>query len=225
MERRGLIAPAAAIEARARASAPRARRPRRSSHRISWSMVLADLPDPKPARIETTLDADLQRTIEGIVRSQRDVLERHGAHERRRRRARQRDGGVAGVGRIRRLLRRGDHGGAINGRHGAATAGLGAQAVHLRAGIRGRAGLRPRVLPDVPSSFPDGRGGRRLQLRATTTDSTAVRCSRGRALAGSRTCRPCALASELGVPGRAAVPAARRLHDVRSAPARTTASA
>ena len=42
-------------------------------------MVLADLPDPKPARVVTTLDAELQRTIEGIVRSQRTLLERHGA--------------------------------------------------------------------------------------------------------------------------------------------------
>ena len=42
-------------------------------------MVLADLPDPKPTRVITTLDAALQRTIEGIVRSQRPLLEKHGA--------------------------------------------------------------------------------------------------------------------------------------------------
>ena len=42
-------------------------------------MVLADLPDPKPTRVVTTLDAALQRTIEGIVRSQRPLLEKHGA--------------------------------------------------------------------------------------------------------------------------------------------------
>ena len=43
-------------------------------------MVLGQLGDARPARIRTTLDAQLQEDVQGIVRSQRTALDRHGAH-------------------------------------------------------------------------------------------------------------------------------------------------
>ncbi len=42
-------------------------------------MVLARAGDRRPARIETTLDATLQREITGIIRAHRSDLDRHGA--------------------------------------------------------------------------------------------------------------------------------------------------
>jgi penicillin-binding protein 1C len=42
-------------------------------------MVLARTPNPRPHRIETSIDARLQREVEGIIRSHRSVLDRHGA--------------------------------------------------------------------------------------------------------------------------------------------------
>jgi penicillin-binding protein 1C len=78
MERRGLLSATGAAEARAE----RLRLTDEDARFLAphfVSMVLADLPDPKPARVVTTLDAELQRTIDGIVRTQRPLLERHGA--------------------------------------------------------------------------------------------------------------------------------------------------
>src|SRR5204863_8301319 len=43
-------------------------------------MVLADVAASRPIRVQTTLDAELQRDVEGIVRSQRADLVRHGAN-------------------------------------------------------------------------------------------------------------------------------------------------
>ena len=42
-------------------------------------MVLASAGDARPGRIETTLDADLQKDVAGIIETQRDALRRHGA--------------------------------------------------------------------------------------------------------------------------------------------------
>ena len=42
-------------------------------------MVLASSRDARPERIATTLDADLQKNIAGIIETQRDTLRRHGA--------------------------------------------------------------------------------------------------------------------------------------------------
>ena len=78
MERRGFLPAAAAAIARAE----RLRLADEDARFLAphfVGMVLADLPDPKPTRVVTTLDAALQRTIEGIVRSQRPLLEKHGA--------------------------------------------------------------------------------------------------------------------------------------------------
>jgi penicillin-binding protein 1C len=78
MERHGLLSPAAASDARAeRVRLVDERPPFLAPHFVE--MVLAGLPEPRPARVVTTLDAELQRTIEGIVLSQRPLLERHGA--------------------------------------------------------------------------------------------------------------------------------------------------
>ena len=42
-------------------------------------MVLSRTPSPRPRRIDTTIDARLQREVEGIIRSHRPLLDRHGA--------------------------------------------------------------------------------------------------------------------------------------------------
>ena len=42
--------------------------------------VLAEAGEDRPRRIQTTLDAGLQRDVEGIIRAERPGLERHGAH-------------------------------------------------------------------------------------------------------------------------------------------------
>ncbi|MFI5076447.1 MAG: transglycosylase domain-containing protein, partial [Vicinamibacteria bacterium] len=78
MERRGFLPASAAAVARAE----RLRLLDEDARFLAphfVGMVLADLPEPKPTRVVTTLDAALQRTIEGIVRSQRPLLEKHGA--------------------------------------------------------------------------------------------------------------------------------------------------
>ena len=78
MEQRGFITATVAAESRTERLRLIEETPRfLAPHFVS--MVLADLPDPKPARVVTTLDAELQRTVEGIVRTQRALLERHGA--------------------------------------------------------------------------------------------------------------------------------------------------
>ena len=44
------------------------------------AMVLAQVGQPRPARIETTLDLELQRSVTGIIETHRADLTRHGAH-------------------------------------------------------------------------------------------------------------------------------------------------
>ena len=116
------------------------------------------------------------------------------------------------MGRVGRLLRRGarrrDQRAAD-----AAAAGLGAQAVHLRAGVRSRATRRRACSPTCRRTFRRPRPACST-ARATTTAGTAVRCWRG-ARWRSENVPAVALASELGVPNAAALPDARRLHDVR----------
>jgi penicillin-binding protein 1C len=43
-------------------------------------MVLSDVSATRPVRVQTTLDVELQRNVEGIIRSQRPDLDRHGAN-------------------------------------------------------------------------------------------------------------------------------------------------
>ena len=52
-------------------------------------MVLSDVAATRPARVQTTLDVELQRDVEGIIRSQRADLGSPRREQRRRRRARQ----------------------------------------------------------------------------------------------------------------------------------------
>src|SRR5206468_719160 len=42
--------------------------------------VLAGVGADRPRRLETTLDAELQRDVNGIIRAERASLDRHGAH-------------------------------------------------------------------------------------------------------------------------------------------------
>ena len=150
-------------------------------------MVLAATARPRPARIETTLDAQLQADVAGIIRSHRAVLERHGAanvavvvldNARGEWLAWEGSGDYGDV----------EHGGAINGAIVAAAAGVGAEAVHLRARVRvglharERAGRRAVALsrPPKPASST---------ARATTTAASAARCWRGARWPDRRTCR------------------------------------
>ena len=115
--------------------------------------VLKAAGDNRPARIQTTLDAELQRDIAGIIESHRALLEKHGAAN------------VAVVvldnvrGEWLAWEGSGDyfdagHGGAIDGPDYTAPTGIGAETVHLRARVRAgvhageRAGRRALSLPD-----------------------------------------------------------------------------
>jgi penicillin-binding protein 1C len=79
MEALGWLSAAQAQEARAErlVIAPR-ERPWLAPHFVQ--MVLAGATPARTSRIETTLDAALQRDVEGIVRAARPGLERHRAH-------------------------------------------------------------------------------------------------------------------------------------------------
>ena len=174
-------------------------------------------------RIETTLDAELQAEV---ARHHREPARPARAARRRERgggRARQRARRVAGVGRIGRLLRR-------RARRRdqrpscAAAAGIRAQAVHLRAGVRARlhagdgAARRPLALSRRRSRASS-------TARGTTTDGIAARCWRVARWPDPRTCPRSRSRRELGVPDAAALPRPRRAHHVRPAPRPTTGSA
>jgi penicillin-binding protein 1C len=196
MERRAFLDSAAAREARSErlrlaTEAP----PFLAPHFVA--MVLAGLPDPKPARVVTTLDADLQRTIEGIVRSQRSALERHGATN------------VAivvldnassewlaweGSGDFS-----GDRGGSINGP--IAPRQPGSALKTFTYALAFESGRTPAtVLPDVPSTFPTAEEGVVYTPRNYDGRFRGPLLART-ALAGSINVPAVWLASELGVPG------------------------
>jgi penicillin-binding protein 1C len=196
MERRGLLDPAAAAHARgerlrlvgedARFLAP---------HFVQ--MVLADLPDPKPTRVVTTLDAVLQRAVEGIVRSQRTLLERHGARN------------VAvvvldnttshwlaweGSGNFNSSAR----GGSING--AVAPRQPGSALKPFIYALAFESGETPAtLLPDIPSTFPTAEEGVVYTPRNYDGRFRGPLLARA-ALAGSINVPAVALASELGVP-------------------------
>jgi len=196
MERRGLVAPTAAAEARAE----RLRLAGESSPFIAphfVGMVLADLPDPKPERVVTTLDADLQRTVDGIVRSQRSLLERHGATN------------VAvvvldnttaqwlaweGSGNFEA----GDRGGSINGPTMPRQPGSALKTFTYALAFE--SGRTPAtVLPDIPSSFPTAEEGVVYTPRNYDGRYRGPLLARS-ALAGSINVPAVWMASELGVP-------------------------
>ena len=195
MERRGFLPASAAVVARAE----RLRLADEDARFLAphfVGMVLADLPDPKPTRVVTTLDAALQRTIEGIVRSQRPLLERHGATN------------VAivvldnttsqwlaweGSGNYG-----GDRGGAINGPTSLRQPGSALKPFTYALAFE--SGENPAtVLPDVPASFPTAEDGVIYTPRNYDGRFRGPLLART-ALAGSINVPAVALASQLGVP-------------------------
>jgi penicillin-binding protein 1C len=158
-------------------------------------MVLSELPDPKPARVVTTLDAPLQRTIEGIVRSQRPLLEKHGATN------------VAivvldnttsqwlaweGSGNYG-----GDRGGSINGP--LALRQPGSALKPFTYALAFESGRNPAsVLPDIPANFPTAEDGVVYTPRNYDGRFRGPLLARA-ALAGSINVPAVALASDLGI--------------------------
>ena len=196
MERRGFVTAAVAAEARTE----RLRLVEESSRFLAphfVGMVLADLPDPKPARLVTTLDAELQRTIEGIVRSNRALLERHGAKN------------VAIVvldnATSQWLAWEGsgnyadnDRGGAINGP--TALRQPGSALKPFTYALAFESGETPAtVLADIPSTFPTAEDGVVYTPRNYDGRFRGPLLARS-ALAGSINVPAVSLASELGVP-------------------------
>ncbi len=159
-------------------------------------MVLAGAGSPRPARIETTLDARLQADVTGIIRSQRRSLDRHGATH------------VAVVVLDNRRGEWlawegsgdyfGERGGAIDGARSPRQPGSALKPFTYAAAFE--EGLTPAsVLPDVPSHFPTAEPGAVYSPRNYDGRYRGPLLAR-RALAGSENVPAVAVASELGVP-------------------------
>jgi penicillin-binding protein 1C len=159
-------------------------------------MVLKDAPLPRAARIETALDLDLQKDVEGIVASQREELAAHGAHN------------VAVVVLDNRTSSwlawegSGDyfdavHGGTINGPRVARQPGSALKPfTYALAFEQGRGPAT--VLPDIPSSFPTAETGILYTPRNYDGKYRGPLLARN-ALAGSENVPAVALASEIGI--------------------------
>ena len=159
-------------------------------------MVLASAGDQKPPRIVTTLDAELQREIGGIIRSHRPALDRHGAAN------------VAVVvfdnarGEWLAWEGSGDygdaaHGGTINGV--VAPRQPGSTLKPFTYALAFESGFTPAsVLADIPSHFPTAEAGVLYSPRNYDGRYRGPMLAR-RALAGSENVPAVALASELGV--------------------------
>ena len=174
------------------------------------------------ARVVTTLDAELQRTVEGIVRSQRSRAGASRRHQRRGRRARQRDGEWL----------------AWEGSGNFETASTAARSTVPTVPRQPGSALKPftyalafesgrtpaTVLPDMPSSFPTAEDGVVYTPRNYDGRFRGPLLARA-ALAGSITCPRCALASELGVPDVLRFLRRAGFTTFDQAPPRTTASA
>jgi penicillin-binding protein 1C len=163
-------------------------------------MVLASFDrfdEQRPVRVETTLDAELQSDVEGIIRGQRANLEQHRAHN------------VSVVvlkndtGEWLAWEGSGDyfdasHGGAINGPLSARQPGSALKPfTYALAFEEGRSPAT--VLPDVPSHFPTAEEGAVYSPRNYDGLYRGPLLIR-RALAGSENVPAVALTSELGVP-------------------------
>lgn len=192
----GMLTPAAAAEARGeRLSLTPDPATFVAPHFVE--MVLADLASDRPAKVQTTLDATLQREVEGIVASQRADLDRHGAHN------------VAVVvldnhsgewlaweGSGNYLD--GDHGGAINGPLALRQPGSALKPfTYALAFEEGRSPAT--VLPDVPTHFATAEAGIVYSPRNYDGRYRGPLLIR-RALAGSENVPAVAMASELGIP-------------------------
>jgi penicillin-binding protein 1C len=160
-------------------------------------MALAASGTPRPSRIETTLDLELQAEVEGILDQQRESLRRHGAHN------------VAVV--VLDNARRewiawegsGDyldtrHGGAINGP--TVPRQPGSALKPFTYALAFEEGKSPAsVLADIPSHFPTAEPGVLYSPRNYDGRYRGPLLAR-RALAGSENVPAVALASEIGVP-------------------------
>src|SRR5207249_3830996 len=159
--------------------------------------ALAASGDERPRRLETTLDAALQREINGIIRAERGGLDRHGAHN------------VAVVvldnasGEWLAWEGSGDY---ADVRHGGAIDGVvtprqpGSALKPFTYALAFEEGESPAtVLPDVPSSFPTAQDGVVYSPRNYDGQFRGPLLAR-RALAGSENVPAVALASRVGVP-------------------------
>ena len=160
-------------------------------------MVLAVQGDDRAPRIETTIDADLQSDIAGIIRSQRPTLERHGAanvavvvldNARGEWLAWEGSGDYFDIG----------HGGTINGP--ATPRQPGSALKPFTYALAFEEGTTPAtVLPDIPSHFPTADPGVLYSPRNYDGRYRGPLLAR-RALAGSENVPAVAVASQLGVP-------------------------
>jgi penicillin-binding protein 1C len=160
-------------------------------------MVLASAGALRPDRIETTLDAELQADIAGIIRSHRPQLERHGAS----------NVAVVVLDNVRGewLGWEGsgdyfdaDHGGSINGPVSPRQPGSALKPfTYALAFEEGRTPAS--VLPDVLTHFPTAEAGVLYSPRNYDGRYRGPLLAR-RALAGSENVPAVALAAEIGVP-------------------------
>jgi penicillin-binding protein 1C len=159
--------------------------------------VLAIVGPLRPQTIGTTLDAELQRTVEGIIRSERSALDRAGAHN------------VSVVvldnatGEWLAWEGSGNHGDAA---HGGAIDGVitprqpGSSLKPFTYAVAFEQGESPAtVLPDVPSYFPTGQENILYSPRNYDNRFRGPLLARV-ALAGSENVPAVALASRVGVP-------------------------
>ncbi len=160
-------------------------------------MVLAAAGEPRPARIETTLDSALQADVAGIITRHRDDLATHGAHN------------VAVVvlenatGEWVAWEGSGDyfdraHGGTINGPVTLRQPGSALKPFTYALAFEG--GTSPAtMLADIPSSFPTAEEGVVYSPRNYDNRYRGPLLAR-QALAGSVNVPAVALAAEIGVP-------------------------
>ncbi len=192
----GLLTPAEVREAREeRLALTTAATPFLAPHFVE--MVLSSLDGPRPARIETTIDAGLQADIAGIIASHRAALSRHGAanvavlvldNARGEWLAWEGSGDYAGDTR----------GGRINGP--LVPRQPGSALKPFTYALAFEEGLTPAsVLPDVPSHFPTADAGVLYTPRNYDGRYRGPLLAR-RALAGSENVPAVALASQVGVP-------------------------
>jgi penicillin-binding protein 1C len=159
-------------------------------------MVLAAAGDRRAARIETTIDAELQRDVTGVIESHRAMLKLHGA------------GAVAVVVLDHRTGEwlawegsgdyHGSRGGTING--ATVPRQPGSALKPFTYALAFEHGFTPAsVLADVPSSFPTGEPGIVYTPRNYDGRFRGPMLARA-ALAGSENVPAVALASQIGVP-------------------------
>ncbi len=196
MRTSGTLSESAFANARAeRVSLQRTAAPFLAPHFVE--MVLSDAGVKRAARIETTLDVELQREVEGIIERQRPSLRRHGAANVSvvvLDNARSEWAAWEGSGDYAAAV----HGGAINGpvvprQPGSALKPF----TYALAFEEGRSPAS--VLPDIPSTFPTAEPGVLYSPRNYDGRYRGPLLAR-RALAGSENVPAVALASDVGVP-------------------------